>query len=82
METIQQSVYAFAILDIPELRAAGLMVPEPSVTPRPFDVWALYILQLTLTARRCRRREARQYPVVGRPQSCGSVSLESASARL
>lgn len=31
------------IISPAELRAAGLMVPEPSVTPRPLVVWAEYI---------------------------------------
>lgn len=39
-----------------ELRAAGLMVPEPSVTPSPFVVWAEY---MALNGA-MQRREARQ----------------------
>jgi hypothetical protein len=56
--------------DIPELSAAGLIVPEPSVTPSPFAVWAEYIAADADGA--MQRREARQ--VVRLPQ-CLKVSF-------
>jgi hypothetical protein len=43
---------------IPELSAAGLIVPDPSVTPSPFAVWAEYIAADADGA--VQRREARQ----------------------
>jgi hypothetical protein len=52
-----------------ELSAAGLIVPEPSVTPSPFAVWAW--AEYIAADGAMQRREARQ---VFRPQ-CSNVSF-------
>jgi hypothetical protein len=54
--------------NVPEFSAAGLIVPEPSVTPSPFAVWAEYIAADADGA--MQRREARQD---FRPLQCSKV---------
>lgn len=49
-----------------ELSAAGLIVPEPSLTPSPFAVWAEYIADGAMQQRRtlqlCAAQKKRVFP--------------------